>query len=250
MHGDPPVAKPYPLAEILKKMSVKEITEILLAKKLLSNFDSKNYVDWAISVMERGIESENLFVLAGLDNEDTEIREKYFRKVVEEIKIDINYEDFTLLQNYAKFIAEKVVNGTLSQSKGLSIMNEIVKKSDYDSRYMQFFELDEDLDYLNYSNNTIFNSELTIENKGEYILEEFKLFIELENLKIDNKIREYSICKKCNHIGKPKLKLNYRLTKPFKYYTWKCEKCNSKEIEHFSSQNGKRKIIKNIKNIC
>ncbi|WP_207518340.1 hypothetical protein, partial [Flavobacterium psychrophilum] len=95
-------------------MSVKEETEILLAKILLSNFDSKNYVDWAISVIESGIESNSLFILAGLDDEDTEIREKYFRKVVEELKIEINYEDFALLQNYAKFIAEKVINGTLS----------------------------------------------------------------------------------------------------------------------------------------
>ena len=231
-------------------MSVKEETEILLAKKLLSNFNSKNYIDWAISVIESGIESESLFILAGLDNDETEIREKYFRKVIEELKIDINFEDFALLQNYAKFIAEKVINGNLSQSKGLSTMNEIVLKSDYDSRFMQFFELDEDLDCLNYSNNTIFNSELTKENKEKYIQEEFKLFLEIENLKIDDKIREYSICKKCNHIGKPKLKVKYQLRKPYKYYQWKCGKCNSAEIEHFSSQNGKRKIIENIKNIC
>ncbi|EKT4520660.1 hypothetical protein LIS90_13695 [Flavobacterium psychrophilum] len=231
-------------------MSVKEETEILLAKILLSNFDSKNYVDWAISVIESGIESNSLFILAGLDDEDTEIREKYFRKVVEELKIEINYEDFALLQNYAKFIAEKVINGTLSQSKGLSTMNEIVTKSDYDPRYMQFFELDEDLDYLNYSNNTIFNLELTKENKQEYIREEFILFLEIENLKIDDKIREYSICKNCNYIGKPKLKVKYQFRRPYKYYQWKCGKCNSGEIEHFSSQNGKRKIIENIKNIC
>ena len=231
-------------------MTVKEETILLLAKKLLSNFDSKNYVDWAVSLLENGNESENLFILAGLDNESTEIREKYFLKAVGELNIDIKIGDFELLENYAKFTAENVINGVISKSNGLEIMNEIVRRSDYDIKYFQFFELDEDLDYLIYNNKTAFNFELTKENKEEFILEEFKLFLEIENLKIDDKIREFSICKKCNHIGKPKLKTQYKLTKPYKYKIWKCEKCNSKEIEHFSSQIGKRKIIDKIKNIC
>lgn len=230
-------------------MDIKEETIILLAKKLLSNFDSKNYVNWAVSILENGTESENLYILAGLDNEDKEIREKYFTKVIEELNIDVNLDDFSLLENYAKFVAKNVINGKFSQSIGLIEMNKIVIKSDYDSKYIDFFELDEDLDYLKYSESTIFNYELSRENKEEFILEEFKLFLEIEDLKIENKIREYSICKKCNHIGKPKLKTQYQLKKPFKYSVWKCEKCNSKEVEHFNSQSAKRKIINNIKHI-
>ena len=164
--------------------------------------------------------------------------------------IDINLSDFLLLQNYAKFVAENVISGKLSQSKGLIEMNKIVVKSDYDIKYFDFFQLDEDLDYLKYSESTISNYELSKDNKEEFILEEFRLFLEIEKLKVREEIREYSICTKCNHIGKPKLKTEYQLKSPIKYKIWKCEKCNSKEIEHFNSQSGKRKIINKIKNIC
>ena len=231
-------------------MSIKDETLLLLAKKILPHFDSKNYVDWALCIIENGTECENLYILAGLDNEEREIREKYFAKVIKELNIDINLSDFLLLENYAKFVAENVISGKLSQSKGLIEMNKIVVKSDYDIKYFDFFQLDEDLDYLKYSESTISNYELSKDNKEEFILEEFRLFLEIEKLKVREEIREYSICAKCNHIGKPKLKTEYQLKSPIKYKIWKCEKCNSKEIEHFNSQSGKRKIINKIKNIC
>jgi len=53
-------------------------TEIIIAEKLFPNFNNIKYVDWAITLMEKGYENENLYILAGLDNDDIEKREKYF----------------------------------------------------------------------------------------------------------------------------------------------------------------------------
>ena len=63
-------------------MTHKELTLEILAERALTQFDSKKLVDWAVKVLELGYESENLFVLAGLDNDPTEERENYFWKSI------------------------------------------------------------------------------------------------------------------------------------------------------------------------
>ena len=46
-------------------MDLEALTTNIFAEKILTQFDSKKYIDWAINVMELGYESENLFILAG-----------------------------------------------------------------------------------------------------------------------------------------------------------------------------------------
>tara|TARA_R110002049_G_scaffold207188_1_gene377668 strand:- start:50025 stop:50204 length:180 start_codon:yes stop_codon:yes gene_type:complete len=57
---------------------------------------------------------------------------------------------------------------------GLTIMQDIVRSTDYSKKYVQFYEIDEDLDYLKYDNHTIFNSGLTLKNVDSFILREFE----------------------------------------------------------------------------
>ncbi len=63
-------------------MNVKEETYKLLAQRLLTYFDSKKFVDWAMILLQNGYESESLIILAGLDNDTTEVREKYFWQTI------------------------------------------------------------------------------------------------------------------------------------------------------------------------
>ena len=48
-------------------MTLQELTLNILAERILTKFDSKQLVKWAIEVILLGYESENLYVLAGLD---------------------------------------------------------------------------------------------------------------------------------------------------------------------------------------
>ncbi|WP_293873071.1 hypothetical protein [Flavobacterium sp.] len=48
--------------------------------------------------MELGFESENLFILAGLDFDTTEEREKYFSKSIGDLKLEIEKDDNRTLQ--------------------------------------------------------------------------------------------------------------------------------------------------------
>jgi len=46
-------------------MTLEEITLEILAERAFSQFDSQKLVYWAISVLELGHESANLYILAG-----------------------------------------------------------------------------------------------------------------------------------------------------------------------------------------
>jgi len=50
-------------------MNIKEETYKLLAQRLLTYFDCKKFVDWAMILLQNGYESESLIILAGLDND-------------------------------------------------------------------------------------------------------------------------------------------------------------------------------------
>lgn len=154
-----------------------EETEILLAENLISNTDSRKYVDWAVEIIGKGYKSESLFILAGLDNDDSETREKYFNKATKELGFKINFEKTYLLNILSKNVAEKVLENQITPSKGLRIFEEIIRMSDYDKKYLAFFDLDEDLDMLNYKNSDRINPGMKREDKDKFIYEEFSKFL-------------------------------------------------------------------------
>ena len=229
-------------------MNTQEITYLLLAEKILTCFDSQKYVDWAVALLENGFESESLVILAGLDSYGIEEKEKYFWKSIEELNIEVKKTDSELIEYYVDFVAKQVVEDKINPIIGLSRMRDIVCATDYSVKYIQFYELDEDLDYLNSYKTTIYNTGLTLENKEKYIKEEFELFLEMNRLKIDESLRDKSYCTNCDCLEKPVLKTKYKFTKPHKYQTWICKNCGSIKLEHFNNHNTKRKIIEMTKN--
>lgn len=228
-------------------MNTQEETYKLLAQRLFSHFDSKKLVDWAVMMMENGYDSYSLIILAGLDNDSTEVREKYFWKTIDELKLDVNKSDFDLIDHYANYVAESVVNKKINPKDGLIIMQEIVRTTDYSSKYIQFYELDEDLDYLKYDNRTIFNSGLTLDNIDEYIITEFELFLDIEKIKIEN-VSELAYCNSCCSIERPKIKNKRNIIGRVEYKYWVCGNCGSKDIFHYRDQKGRELIINKIKN--
>lgn len=218
----------------------------ILAQRELSHFDSKKLIDWAIMLMHKGFDSESLIILAGLDSDTTEEREQYFWQTIDELGLNVNRNDFELIEDYAKYVAESVVNKRIAPMDGLTIMQNIVRSTDYSKKYVQFYEINEDLDYLKYDNHTIFNSGFTLKNADSFITREFELFLETEKYNIDDKTRELAYCKSCDKIEKPKLKSVRNWIGKVKYQTWVCGLCESKDILHFSSQKGKEIIMTRI----
>ncbi|MFV0225445.1 hypothetical protein OBJ96_10150 [Empedobacter falsenii] len=238
---------PKPLGVILIPMTLQELTLNIFAERILTTFDSKKLVNWAVEVILLGYESENLYLLAGLDFESTEEREKYFIESLKDLQIEIETDEEKLIENYAITLSKKVVEKEVDIDYGFKQMLKIVTACDYDEKYIPFFEIDEDLDYLRYDNNTIFNYGLTLENYKEFILEEFKIFLEMETLKIPSEERKKCYCEKCNKLNIPITKRKYQLKKPFKFLTWSCGLCGSTKLKFNNNHEVKKLIIKEFK---
>jgi hypothetical protein len=220
-------------------MDIQKETYRLLAQKLLTNFDNRKFVNWAVMLLENGYESENIMILAGLDKSPSQEIEKYFEMSLKDIKFIVEKSENELVEIYAEYIINEVLKGAMIPSLGLSKMLDIVIATDYNSKYILFFQLDEDIDYLGLDN---------IDKKESYIQKEFELFVESEKLQIDDETKRKAICNDCGIISLPKLKTKYIFRRPFKYQTWICGQCRSEKIEHFSSLTGKSRIIEIIKN--
>lgn len=230
-------------------MILEELTLTILAERILTQFDSKKLVNWAVEILQLGYESENLYVLAGLDFDSTEEREKYFWESLKDLKIEVEKNEEKLIENYAIKISKKLVNNEIEVDFAYSQILKIVTASDYDQKYTPFFEIDEDLDYLKYDNSVLFNSGLTLENSKEFIREEFKIFLEMETLNIPIEDKGKCYCVKCNNLNIPITKNKYQLKKPFKSLVWSCGICGSTQLKYNNNHEVKRLIIEEYKKI-
>ena len=233
---------------MIEIMDLQLLTNDILAERLLTQFNSKRYVEWAENLMQLGYESENLFILAGLDNEYSDIRENYFWKTIKDLKIKVNKSEEELIENFAISIAEKVINKQINIDFAFNIMIRIVYKTNYNSRYLDFFIIDEDLDNFYYNKISESPDGLNFDNKDDYIKNEFSIFLQMEKLNIPIDERKLCYCEKCKKLMEPKLKTKYQIKSPFKYNVWCCYYCNSENIKFNGNQEVKKMIIENFKN--
>lgn len=232
-----------------KETDIEQITEqtnYLLVENLYSQMNPQKFIEWAVNLLLNGFESENLLILAGLDNYPKEEIEEYFWKSVDDLGLKLKKLDFELLENFALYIANGVVTNKITPAIGLKIMNNIVRASEYSSKYIQFYNLNEDIDYLNYDNKTLFNSFDKNDNLDEIIIEEFRLFLKAEKMNLSDEYRNFVFCNSCQTISKPILKPKKNWLNKTKYNYWVCAKCKSKDLKHFHNQNGKRIILNEI----
>ena len=225
-------------------INLQEVTVYLISKQLFSHIDSIEYVKWAVLVLENGYDNESLRILAGLDNSDTEERLKYFQKSLDELSIQITTDKNELLNNFTKLLAKKVIEGSEKPSEGLRIMVDIVSASNYSSKFIQFMDLNEDIDYVNYSGSPLFNATLRRDNIDEIIINEFRLFLEVDMISLN--VRELAFCKKCNNSMKPILKKKFSIIKSNRYNYYCCSICGSKDLVHGNTQEGVELILNTI----
>ncbi len=235
-------------SECIREMDIQSAIYLILAQRLFEDFDSKIMVEWAVEAMQSGYESESLVILAGLDYESRKEREQYFRQAARELKLNVEKETSELISDYVNFIAKCVLNQEINPKRGLEKMMQIYRFTDYDAKYSQFYELDEDLDILNYNGySPIFNVNLTLDNADDYIVNEFRFFLQFEELEIEDNVREMAFCNDCKQITKPRIRSRFRWKKPFKYQEFVCNNCESSKIDVFNSQVGRKKILEEIK---
>lgn len=226
-------------------MEASKLTYKILGQKLLSWYDSKVLVDWAVTLMQNGFDSESLVILAGLDKSDTDEREKYFWKSVNELNINVDKKEIDLINFYVDNLVDEVLSGNIPPKFALRQMCEIARKTDYSPKYMDFYMLDDEIDSIEYNGTAIFTNGLNKNNVDEFILNEFKLFKKVLNGDYSDYYKK-AICNDCKQIMTPKLVTKYQFKSPFSYQAYVCEYCKSQNIDTFSSQAGKEKIINRL----
>jgi len=157
----------------MKKLDLQTETNLLQAKQIIKrNNCSPDIIDWAILLMKNGYRSENLYILAGLDINDVWSIDTYFRKTIEDLKIDSDIEKQTLLDFYLiYYIKASISNPSILDKTIWSLTSVIYDTSYYSNKHLNFFFLYDELE------------ELTEMSREEYAMNEFKAFInELENI--------------------------------------------------------------------
>ena len=219
-------------------MDIQKLTYTLLAKRVATYFDSQKYVDWAVELLQNGYETESLVILAGLDSSDAAEKETYFWKAIRELKLNIEKSDFESVESYFRLVARHVIEDQINPTEGLNIILSVIHAGEYAPEYSLFYELEEDLDLLGNSESPFFNSELTLENREEYIKEEFRFFLETQGLEIDESLKYKGYCLQCNDFRRVDIRKRL-LRNPVLI----CESCGSEGIEPSNHPNTKRRLV-------
>lgn len=226
----------------MEKFDLQKETIILQAERIINDFNSLKYVDWAIKAMQNGYESDNLCVIAGCDNELSEIVDSYFDRAKKDLDLDLNLDDSTIVNIYAEQIINEIINESINPEKGLSILVKIDEYLESDTRYNIFSEIAYDIDYLKFDNYTIYIPNLSLDNVNKYIIDECKLLMQFQDIQISDEMKDFVYCMKCYNVGIPTFKrrtfFSIKATHPC------CSKCKSSDIRSFNSRVGRKEIYK------
>ena len=153
-------------------MTFRELTISVLAKRYLHPFDSLELVKWSIEILKIGYETENLYILAGLDDENTIVREDYFFKSLSDLNFIIDDKE-SILKEYAFYISKKFINNNLNQDTAMNTMYHIYSELDYDLDLEIFYQITIDLEILEDTGYSPYVN-ITLDNKDEFIFKKFQ----------------------------------------------------------------------------
>lgn len=153
-------------------MTFRELTISTLAKRFLHPFNSIELVNWSIEILKLEYESDDLYILAGLDNEDTILRENYFFKILEDLHFIIDDKE-SILKEYAFYVSKNFINNVLAQNTAINTMYHIYSELDYDLDLEIFYQITIDLEILEDIGYSPFVN-ITLDNKDEFIFKKFQ----------------------------------------------------------------------------
>ena len=118
----------------------------LFALRYLGNLAKDAIVDWALAELEVGRDSESLRILAGMRDHPypTEV-ELYFFRALKELEIETP-DKAQALNSYCRFIAEQIVNSSITPRNGCKELYWVYRSLDYPSELLDWLLLAEGLD--------------------------------------------------------------------------------------------------------
>jgi len=183
--------------------------ELLAGRRALGSAHTKDYTDWAESLLYGDVESNNVAMLASIGLErgpDSEEIEVYFQKCLKDLGLILPTKKAGL-KIYAKSLCEQIVSGELESEKGLNILETFYSRSDYEAIYSIWDELAEDIWMVNNGEDCIWNTGLTIESEHGYVKDVAAQFIVILEAKLPSNFFHLSACSDCGHIGKSRFEV-------------------------------------------
>ena len=221
-----------------------ELTEIeKIAKENYSSAKLQNKwnecINFALFLLDNGIESENIYILAGLDENDYDTINKYFLSVITELGIkkidqDINY-------NFLCYLGRKTQSHEIESIYALKILEQMYYKTN-DERFLEWVAFGDAVDLLEDGiNYYYYGYEINKNNLSEYIKEKILLDIELYKDEIPENFYQMGFCENCNKLVIPKTGRTIFTKKLF----YKCNNCKTKSSKFLwcCDNKGKRRYL-------
>ncbi len=99
---------------------------------------------WALSLLEQGLETPNLAILATLMKPINEFEaDDYFNRVLNELSIERPHDE-EAIEGYARVLVKEVVEGFLEPEAGASMIYSANIKLDYPSSFCEFTVLEDE----------------------------------------------------------------------------------------------------------
>ena len=232
--------------------------EQLAGKRILGIASSNDYSDWAESLLYDGVDSQNVAILAGFGMDkypDSAEVERYFLKCIKELGLILPSKE-NGIKCYAKYLCNQIITEEIEPEKGLSILESLFFRSNYEPIFCIWDELSDDVWQVNNQEEAIFNSNITPENIPNYIKKVAQQFLTLIEIELPKAFFQMSLCPKCGFLGKPISKraeitwLPDSLYRLFfrKYPTCRsfCSKCGESRLAQMWDYDGREKYL----NLC
>ena len=198
-----------------------EIEKIAKENYSAAKLQNKWYecINFALYLLDEKIESENIYILAGLDSDDYDNINKYFFAVINELKIvkmdeDINY-------NFLCYLGRKVHNDEIEAIYALTILEKMYYQTS-DKRFWEWVEFGDAIDLLE-DGITYYKYDINKDNLCDYIKEKILLDIDLYKEQLPDNFFKMAFCEKCNKLVIPEIKKTLFRKKFF----YKCNNCKA-----------------------
>ncbi len=227
----------------------------LFGKYALGVIRPEDCISWAEEQLARGIESDSLPILAGLDGRQplfsVEVGE-WFQKVLREMDLPWPDPD-DALRRYSLLLCEKILAGQILPSEGLALLSRLWRASDYqEPLYALWDELEEDISLLpRYG--PIFNSGLTETNVDDTIRKVARQYLLLAATELPERFFHLGFCEKCHVLAEPgrvRVRWPWLPEKLYRFLfkrgpSWQlaCAGCGSKKLLMMSDCEGRARYL-------
>lgn len=223
--------------EIVKKANLCRAADLIAG-------DVSGYIDFAYYLLDNKIESDNVFILAGLSESEKEDARRYFGCLLLELDIKTDLDNIDYL--YICYLNEKIHEGKKNAHSALAELKDFYVRYEKEI-YFEFYGLYYMLDYVDMSE--AYNMEhITSKNMDEYIKRAFELFVEMYGMEVPEDFCKQAYCRLCGKRGIPLFERKKTLFGKTKHNCIcpNCKRSNLYKWSYCSANSGKELYLKEI----